>query len=274
MDPRALLSEVDRRLADLYGDPCPERHEPLALLVRTILSQNTTDRNRDRAFASLRSRWASWDEVLSASIGELAQAIRGAGLHQQRAQRIHAVLERIREEQGSLRLDFLEGLPPAQAERWLLSLPGVGKKTAYIILLMGFGLPRFPVDTHIERVTRRLGVVQPTRDPHEALAPLVPAGRETALHLSLIRLGREVCVARRPRCADCPLPDLCALVLDKADPVLRAALRDGQSPLVLVRRAAGITSARPDRRGLLTLLSDAQVLSVEAAGPVALKEVS
>ncbi len=272
MDSRALFAEIDRRLAGLYGDPRLDRQEPLSLLVRTILSQNTTDRNRDRAFASLCNRWASWEDVLSAPVGELAEAIKGAGLHQQRAQRIHAVLQRISDEQGSLQLDFLGKLVPADAEAWLLTLPGVGKKTAYIVLSMGFSLPRFPVDTHIQRVATRLGVVSERADPHETLAPLVPPRREIPLHLNLIRLGREVCRARRPQCADCPLPDLCPLVLDKTDPQLRSALQDGAKLPVLVRHTGGTSTAYPDRRGLLALLSDPQTLYVEAAPAAAPKE--
>ncbi|MFO8034827.1 MAG: endonuclease III [Candidatus Bipolaricaulota bacterium] len=273
MDAHAVLVEVHRRLTGLYGEPPQKRQEPLDLLVRTILSQNTSDRNRDRAYASLRSRWASWEEVLEAPVEELADAIKGAGLHHQRAKRIQEVLGRIQARQGRLELGFLRRMPPAEAESWLLSLPGVGKKTAYIILLMGFGIPRFPVDTHVGRVTTRLGVVRRGVEPHKALAPVIPAGRETALHLNMIRLGREVCVAGRPRCADCPLPELCAYIMHKADPKLRAALREGKTPPVLVRRAGEVVTSKPDRPGLLALLSDPAVSSAEAASSAAVKEV-
>ncbi len=274
MDPRATLAEVDRRLAHHLGEPCLERQDPLELLVRTILSQNTTDRNRDRAYASLRTRWGTWEDVLGAPTEELADAIKGAGLHRQRATRIKAVLRRIWDEQSSLQLDFLELLPALEAERWLLSLPGVGKKTAYIILLMGFGVPRFPVDTHIERVTKRLGMIGERSEPHTALAGAVPPGRELGLHLNLIQLGRQVCTARRPRCPGCPLADLCQYVGRKADPALRAALRRGVSPPVLVHRLGQVRTARPDWEELLAMLSDPSVLSVEAAGPVLPKEVA
>ncbi|HEU68168.1 MAG TPA: endonuclease III [Candidatus Acetothermia bacterium] len=210
MGPHPRLAEAARRLRLRFGPPAPCGGErPLDLLVRTILSQNTSDRNRDHAYAELRRRFSGWEDVLAAPEGEVAQAIQGAGLHRQRARRLKEVLERLQRERGTLSLDFLSELPDKEAARWLLSLPGVGKKTAYVVLLFGFDRPFFPVDTHIARVTRRLGLVTDRGDPHDALAPLVPTGGERELHLHLIRLGREICRPRRPRCAACPLLDLC-----------------------------------------------------------------
>lgn len=126
-----------------------------------------------------------------------------------RARRIREVLSRIQEERGTLSLDFLAELSDTDAEKWLLSLPGVGKKTAYVVLLFAFGREKFPVDTHIARVTERLGLWDGRGDPHDALAPLIPAGRAYRLHLNLIRLGREFCRPRKPRCTQCPLLELC-----------------------------------------------------------------
>jgi len=210
MEAHEKLAEVAARLRDRFG---PIQRRPggdlLSILIGTILSQNTSDLNRDRAYSELRRRFPSWEEVLAAPVEDLEAAIRGAGLHRQRARRIKEVLTRLMEERGELSLEFLRDLPDGEAERWLLSLPGVGKKTAYIVLLFGLGRPFFPVDTHIARVTRRLGLVEPKQEPHAALAPLVPEGKELELHLHLIRLGREICRARRPRCRDCPLSDLC-----------------------------------------------------------------
>lgn len=209
MTRRERLEEVSRRLWQHYGAPSRPSDPPLDLLILTILSQNTSDRNRDRAYAELRNRFPRWEDVLGAPVEEIASAIKGAGLHQQRARRIKIVLERIRAERGELSLEFLGHLPDQEAERWLLSLPGVGKKTAYVVLLFAFGRPFFPVDTHIARVTRRLGIWDGRGDPHERLAALVPQGEELALHLHLIRLGREICRPRNPRCPGCPLLDLC-----------------------------------------------------------------
>lgn len=179
------------------------------LLIRTVLSQNTSDRNRDLAYSSLKKRFPSWEEILEAPEEAVAEAIRPSGLHFQRARRIKEVLSRIKSERGELSLSFLEELPVEEAEKWLLSLPGVGKKTAYVVLLFAFQRPVFPVDTHIRRIATRLGLIDPKDEPHEALAPLIPKGRELELHLHLIRLGREICRARNPLCSTCPLLDLC-----------------------------------------------------------------
>ncbi len=205
-----MVEEVARRLRERYG-PIPARVEqdPLDLLIRTILSQNTSDRNRDLAYSSLRARFPSWEEVLAAPEEEIAEAIKPAGLHLQRARRIKEVLSRIREERGDLSLAFLAELPTEEAETWLLSLPGVGKKTAYVVLLFAFKRPVFPVDTHIQRIATRLGLIARGDDPHKALAPLIPKGKKLELHLHLIRFGRETCRARNPSCPSCPLLHLC-----------------------------------------------------------------
>lgn len=204
------MAAVARLLQDRYGPVRARGAEPpLDLLIRTILSQHTSDRNRDHAYARLREAFPTWEAALAAPRDRLAEAIRGAGLHRQRAARIQEVLRRIRDERGELSLDFLGGLPDGKATEWLLSLPGVGKKTAYVVLLFGFGRPFFPVDTHIARVAARLGLWDGRGDPHDALGPLVPRGTELPLHLLLIRLGRELCRPRGPRCPDCPLLPLC-----------------------------------------------------------------
>lgn len=205
-----VLREVARRLQTALG---PTRtgpnNGPLELLLRTILSQHTSDRNRDVAYAALREAFPTWEEVRAAPTKAVADAIRGAGLHHQRAARIQNVLRRVQDERGTLSLDFLAKLSDDRAVEWLLSLPGVGKKTAYVVLLFGFSRPFFPVDTHIARVTQRLGLWDGRGDPHDTLAPLVPPGEELDLHLHLIQLGRKLCRPRAPRCPDCPLLDLC-----------------------------------------------------------------
>ncbi|HIE48125.1 TPA: endonuclease III [Candidatus Bipolaricaulota bacterium] len=274
MDKPEKLREIAARLTDHYG---PIWRRPggdlLDILIGTILSQNTSDLNRDRAYAELRRRFASWEEVLSAPVEEVEQAIRGAGLHRQRARRIKQVLARLWEERGELSLEFLAELPDGEAERWLLSLPGVGKKTAYIVLLFGLGRPFFPVDTHIARVTRRLGLVGENEEPHAALAPIVPRGEELGLHLYLIRLGREVCRARRPRCQACPLADLCDYVLSKLHPALRTLLRQGHPPPLLVQYEDGDTEpAHVDREGMLALAADPEVCYLEPSRKLSPKE--
>ncbi|MGY4707496.1 endonuclease III domain-containing protein [Candidatus Bipolaricaulota sp. J31] len=210
MDPKEKMAEVADRLHRHYGPiQWRPRADLLSLLVGTILSQNTSDLNRDRAFSALRERFPRWEEILEAPIDAVEEAIRGAGLHRQRAMRIKEILNRIVAERGEISLEFLREMAPEEAHRWLLSLPGVGRKTAGIVLLFGMGAPYFPVDTHIKRVTRRLGLWDGKGDPHDVLGPLVPREKEYELHLHLIRLGRELCRPRNPRCGECPLRDLC-----------------------------------------------------------------
>ncbi len=261
MDKSEKLEEIAARLRAHYG---PIRRRPggdlLDILIGTILSQNTSDLNRDRAYTELRRRFPIWEDVLSAPVEKVERAIQGAGLYRQRARRIKEVLARLAEERGELSLEFLRKLPDEEAERWLLSLPGVGKKTAYIVLLFGLGRPFFPVDTHIARVTRRLGLVGEKEEPHAALAPIVPEGMELELHLNLIRLGREVCRPRRPRCEACPLGDLCDYVLSKLDPALRPLLREGDLPPLLAQYDDGKTEpVHVDRVGMLALAADPEV---------------
>ena len=270
------LGEIAARLRAHYG---PIRRRPggdlLDILIGTILSQNTSDLNRDRAYAELRRRFPRWEDVLSAPVEEVERAIQGAGLYRQRARRIKQVLARLAEERGELSLEFLRKLSDEEAERWLLSLPGVGKKTAYIVLLFGLGRPFFPVDTHIARVTRRLGLLGEREEPHAALAPIVPEGKELELHLHLIRLGREVCRPRRPRCQVCPLADLCHHVLSKLDPALRPLLREGIPPPLLVSYGERRTElARVDREGLLALAADPEVRYLAPSRKLSPKEGS
>lgn len=208
---RALV--IHRRLVELYGAyPTHSALDPVAELVSTILSQNTNDRNRDRAYDRLRERFPTWEEVRDAPLGEVAQAIRTAGLAQVKAPRIQAALRCISERRGVLSLDFLAGMPLEEARAWLTAMEGVGPKTAAIVLLFAFGRPAFPVDTHIYRVTRRLGLVPDNvsrEKAHRLLEALLPPETYHTLHLNLIRHGRETCHPRRPACARCALYDLC-----------------------------------------------------------------
>jgi endonuclease-3 len=208
---RALA--VHERLLDYYGypqwrDPLP----PLDELVSTILSQNTNDANRDRAFQALRSRFPSWEAVRDAQEDEVIAAIRPAGLANQKGPRIQNVLREITAQRGTLDLSFLADLPAEETSDWLMSFKGVGPKTTAIVLQFSLGKAAFPVDTHIFRVTGRLGLRPPKMNAEQAhlhLAKLFPPETYYPVHLNLIRLGREVCQARRPLCPSCPLQDLC-----------------------------------------------------------------
>ncbi|MFQ5576398.1 MAG: endonuclease III domain-containing protein [Anaerolineae bacterium] len=181
-------------------------------LVSTILSQSTTDLNRDRAFNRLRERFGSWEAVRDGEVADIEAAIRVAGLSKQKAPRIKAALQAITTAQGRLTLDFLRAMPVGEARAWLMQLKGVGIKTASIILLFSFDMPAFPVDTHVHRTTRRLGLIAAktgAEKAHYLLEAALPPQTYLEAHLNLIRLGREFCRARRPACNACPLQRMC-----------------------------------------------------------------
>lgn len=208
------LRDVSRRLARSFGRPgtCGHEIDPVRNLVLTILSQNTTDANRDRAYDLLLKRFPTISALAAARPSEVEEAIRTGGLARAKAKAILGALARIKGEDGRYSLDFLRGLPLPGARAWLTSLPGVGVKTANVLLLFSFGLPAFPVDTHILRVTKRLGLVPPAATLGKAalsLEPHVKTGDHVPLHLNLIRLGREVCRPRKPLCTGCPLLPVC-----------------------------------------------------------------
>jgi endonuclease-3 len=180
--------------------------------VSTILSQNTNDVNRDVAFDRLRTRIPTWEQVRDADPDEVIDAIRPAGLANQKGPRIQEALRFITQERGQLELDFLAEWPVGEAKAWLCSMNGVGPKTAAIILLFSLGRPAFPVDTHVHRVTKRLGLIGPRvsrEKAHDLLEELVPSEDYYAFHLNVIRHGRAVCTSRKPHCQDCPLTGLC-----------------------------------------------------------------
>jgi endonuclease-3 len=186
--------------------------DPVDELINTILSQNTNDLNRDKAYRSLRSVYSTWEQVRDAPIKKIIAAIRPAGLANQKGPRIQKVLQRITAERGSINLDFLRDLPVDQAKAWLTSLNGVGPKTASIVLLFAMGKPAFPVDTHIHRVTGRLGLIPAKTSAdqaHEILEALVPQEWYHPFHLNVIQHGRKVCKAQRPLCDGCVLQKYC-----------------------------------------------------------------
>ncbi len=205
--------DVHNRLLETYGRPPRDSYDrPLDLLISTILSQNTNDGNRDRAFQSLRERLPTWELVRDARPSEVVEAIRSAGLANSKGPRIQQVLREISDEQGDLDLRFLEGLEPEEARRWLLRFVGVGPKTAAIVMLFALNMPAFPVDTHVYRVSGRLGLRQSklsVAKAHEVLGALFPVESYYDAHMNLIRHGRTVCHARRPNCERCVLSDLC-----------------------------------------------------------------
>jgi endonuclease-3 len=206
---RAILARLERR----WGPMAPPRHvDPLDELVLTVLSQHTSDLNAERAFASLRDAFPTWDDVMTAPASAVADAIRSGGLADTKAPRIQAILRVVHDREGRLDLSRLRDVPDDDARAYLTSLPGVGPKTAAVVLSFALGRDAIPVDTHVHRVSKRLGLIPANASAEKAdrlLHDLVPDGLRTPLHVALIRLGREICKAPTPLCRRCPLNDLC-----------------------------------------------------------------
>lgn len=204
---------IIERLASLYGMPEHVPHgDAVAELVLTVLSQNTADTNSGRAFTQLLRRYPSWDAVMDAPPDEVVATIQQGGLAQQKGPRIQAILRAVHERSPSWDLAFLAPMPVDEARAWLRSLPGVGPKTAACVLLFALGKPAMPVDTHVERVAKRLGLIPAKLTPeaaHDALEALVEPADYYRFHMLLIKHGRRTCIARRPRCLTCPLSPDC-----------------------------------------------------------------
>lgn len=205
--------ETQKRLLEKFGEPIWRNPLPaIDELVSTILSQNTNDVNRDRAFDSLRAKFPTWEEVRDAPENEVIKAVRIAGLANQKGPNIQRALQEISAERGELNLDFLKEMPVEEARSWFTKFKGVGPKTAAIVLLFSLGMPAFPVDTHVYRITGRVGL-RPEKisveKAHPYLESVFPPESYYAAHLNIIRLGREICKARKPECAICPLLEIC-----------------------------------------------------------------
>ncbi len=183
-------------------------HDPLSELILTVLSQNTADTNSGRAFVQLMRRYPSWDAITDAPLDELIATIQPGGLAPQKSPRIQAILRAVRERTPEWDLSFLETMPLDEARAWLRALPGVGPKTVACVLLFSLGRPALPVDTHVERVSKRLALIpeKATADQaHALLEALVDPADYYPFHMLLIKHGRRTCAARRPACNRCPL---------------------------------------------------------------------
>ncbi len=209
---RRKAARIHALLLKEYGTPRWTRLDGVSEMVATILSQNTNDANRDLAYSRLRARFHTWEAVRDAKTDDIIEAIRPAGLANQKGPRIQQALRRITEERGALNIDFLAALPVDEARAWLTSINGIGPKTAAIVLLFCYDRPAFPVDTHVYRVTGRIGL-RPEKltleQAHPYLESVFPPETYYPAHLNLIRLGREICHARKPNCKICPIVDLC-----------------------------------------------------------------
>ncbi len=208
-----LIEEVIALLEQEYG-PREWRsdEDPIDVLIETILSQNTSDTNSGRAFASLKTSFAGWKAVAMAPAEHIAKSIRSGGLSQIKAVRIKQVLEQIEKEQGHVSLDSLKSMNMSEAESYLIRLPGVGYKTARCVLLFSLAKPSLPVDTHIFRVAKRLGLIDSRasiENAHSVLQGQTPPSKVYQFHVHMIEHGRRICRARQPRCNSCILKDIC-----------------------------------------------------------------
>jgi endonuclease-3 len=196
-----------------YGVPQREKGDnPLDILIQTILSQNTNDLNRDRAYERLKSRFPLWEDVLKAKTEGVISAIRPGGLAGQKARRIRETLRWIKKREKRLSLSFLKGMDSEEIKKLIGGLKGVGPKTVHCLLLFGLERDAFPVDTHILRIGKRIGFIPGTVDAvkaHPWMVLLIPKGKSLSLHLNLIRFGRETCRARCPQCEGCFLAEEC-----------------------------------------------------------------
>jgi endonuclease-3 len=235
-----LVGDTLAAMREMYGTPVWQRvHDPTSELVLTILSQNSADINAERAFDALRERWPSappetqagkvtrpgwggvgigqaappdWAAVAHAPIEELVHVIRPGGLAPQKAPTILAALNRIEQERGDFSLEFLGGMEPLDALAWLMSIPGIGRKTASVVLLFSFGMPLMPVDRHVERVAKRIGLIPPKAtalQAHDLLLALLSPEQTHEAHVNLITHGRQTCHSLRPACGRCAISGRC-----------------------------------------------------------------
>lgn len=221
------LHEIRTRLRAQYGVATPKPHrDPVGELVLTVLSQNTNDRNRDVAYCRIRERWENWEAVRAAEVSEIEDAIAPGGISKVKSKRIAQILERLASDelpegadpdhrwqrQGEIDLDWIEHSPLAVGRDYLCTLPGVARKTAACVLLFAYGLPDIPVDTHVSRVSQRLGLFAEKasfEQMHDAIVDWTPEGLEHEEHVNLLRHGRRTCHKRAPECGTCVLNDIC-----------------------------------------------------------------
>ena len=216
LSPAEQLARATALLDDFYGRPVlSPRYPPVDELVFTVLSQNTADVNTERTFAALKARFSDWESARDAPAEQIEEAIALGGLAHTKAPRIKRILEAISEHTGAPDLAVLDGMSDEEAQAYLTGLPGVGPKTAACVLLFSLQRPVMPVDTHVHRLARRLGVIGDkvtAEQAHPLLTELAGAGDAAqvyAVHVDLVRHGRRVCHARRPACGECPLVGIC-----------------------------------------------------------------
>ena len=207
------IVRINALLRKAYGPKARRSlREPLDTLIETVLSQNTSDTNSHGAFLRLKVKFKSWEAAKRAGAGAIAKEIKSAGLYRIKSKRIHAILEQIHDVCGVTDLSSIKKMGGERAERFLKSFKGIGPKTLSIVMLFSLGLPYFPVDTHVLRVSKRLGLIPEKTNAkiaHDILGRLVPAGLMYEFHINVIEHGRKLCKASRPRCEVCPLRGIC-----------------------------------------------------------------
>ncbi|GBD92523.1 ultraviolet N-glycosylase/AP lyase [bacterium BMS3Abin05] len=212
-DRRLLFAELSKRLKDYFGEPeRPDGLNPLDVLIETILSQNTNDRNRDIAFKQLKQHFPTWEETEKAPAESVEEAIRPAGLARQKAPRIQHIIKWIENEYGTLDIGFICDWDIDEVIQTFTQLKGIGIKTISVVLMFACGKNVFPVDTHIHRISKRLGLISEktsAEKAHSILGDWVPPEEAYSVHINLLRLGRTICLARKPKCDKCPVWDLC-----------------------------------------------------------------
>ena len=213
MNLKQKTRKISDALEELYGIPEREANvNVLDCLIRTVLSQNTNDINRDKGFTALQERFLTWEKVCKADVEEIAESIRIAGLHVQKSRTIKNFLTWLKANRGKLELEFICGMDSAEAIQLLCQHKGIGIKTASVTLTFACGHEVFPVDTHVIRISRRLGLVPSNctaEKAHEIMPKIIPAGKSLPFHMNLITFGRRICHARSPECDKCPFTSHC-----------------------------------------------------------------
>lgn len=213
MELNEKVVSIVKALEDKFGIPEPKSNlDPLSNLILTVLSQNTNDKNRDKAYQQLKQRFPSWDQVMGADVRQIEDAIRPGGLAKQKSERIKNILKWIHQEYGSLNLDKLCTMNPGEAIKEFCQLKGIGVKTISVVLMFSCGVDIFPVDTHVHRICRLLGLVPKNATAEKTfwlMQPHVPEGKSFSFHINLLKLGRTICLARKPRCEQCPISSFC-----------------------------------------------------------------
>jgi len=222
VNPNEKVAKITSALEEKFGIPQRESIlDPLSNLMLTVLSQNTNDKNRDQAFRRLKERFPNWEGVMNADVYDIEELIRPGGLAKQKSERMVNILKWIYQEYGNLNLDNLCSMNPEVAIEQFCQLKGIGIKTISVVLMFSCGVDIFPVDTHVHRICRLLGFVPNNTSAEKTfwlMQPLVPEGKSFSLHMNFLKLGRTICLARKPRCKQCPINQYCDYFLSTQQP--------------------------------------------------------